>query len=73
MSAGARRGVGGWVTGSLMFAVGLVLLAASPAEAITKPYAYREDVSVIANNVSVGISVGFYPLFSRFFLFFQIA
>eukprot|EP00904_Undaria_pinnatifida_P002897 jgi/Undpi1/12608/HiC_scaffold_6.g02277.m1 len=50
LSAGARRGVGGWAAGALMFAVGL-LLSASPAAALTKAYKYREDVAVIANNV----------------------
>ena len=52
LSAGARRGVGGWAAGALMFAVGLVLLAARPAEALTKPYSRRDTVAVIANNVS---------------------
>ena len=69
LSAGARRGVGGWAAGALMFAVGL-LLSASPAAALTKAYKYREDVAVIANNVSSGVSVGGYIQYSRCAFFF---
>ncbi|CAB1106291.1 unnamed protein product [Ectocarpus sp. CCAP 1310/34] len=53
---GAGRG-GGLAGSSLMrFAVAVVvaavLFAAGPCEATTKPYASRDDVPVIANNVS---------------------
>lgn len=55
-SGQALSGVGRWGM-VILSVVGMLLLAAEPAEALTKAYSYRDDVAVIANNVSVFASM----------------
>lgn len=48
-AAGWRKG---WGTVAFGLALGVLLLGAEPAAAVTKPYKPRDEVAVIANNVS---------------------